>query len=231
MSLSKEQIDQVKTFINRRGFSTIEVEMEILDHVACIIETELEKNPALDVDKAIQTIHRSFGVMGFSVFEDNLVAGFGKKLGRMFRKELWLHWSTKKVWKVLLTIFLLFSLLTFWKNTLNPHLFKVAAFCTLALLGMLPAFYHQRIFKKWGKKSLILGRLLWPFVFGSFSIAYVINLLPVQLIESERTLFNLIILCISALAATSLWSAYSFTRKVYAWTQERWLKYTCQEPE
>jgi hypothetical protein len=43
MSLTVEQITAIKAFINKRGFTTIEVEMEILDHVASAVEAKLEE--------------------------------------------------------------------------------------------------------------------------------------------------------------------------------------------
>ncbi len=38
MTLNKDQIEQIKNFIHSRGFTHIEVEMEILDHVATAVK-------------------------------------------------------------------------------------------------------------------------------------------------------------------------------------------------
>jgi len=73
MSLSKEQIKEIRSFIHSRGFKHIEVEMEILDHVASAVEEKLVDAPDLALNKAIEEVHSSFGPLGFSVFEDELI--------------------------------------------------------------------------------------------------------------------------------------------------------------
>ncbi len=68
--LNKEQIAEIKKFIHSRGFNTIEVEMEILDHVASAVTEKLEADPEKTLDKAIKEVHASFEVFGFSTIED-----------------------------------------------------------------------------------------------------------------------------------------------------------------
>ena len=70
MQLTKEQISEIKKFIHSRGFTHIEVEMEILDHVASAVEAKLETNPNKSITKAIHEVHAGFGPLGFSVMED-----------------------------------------------------------------------------------------------------------------------------------------------------------------
>ena len=45
MKLAQDQITEIKKFIHSRGFTHIEIEMEILDHVASAVEAKMEKNP------------------------------------------------------------------------------------------------------------------------------------------------------------------------------------------
>lgn len=72
MPLNKHQIEQIKQFIHSRGFTHIEVEMEILDHVASAVENKLEKDPSMSLERAIQEVHAGFGPLGFSTFEDSI---------------------------------------------------------------------------------------------------------------------------------------------------------------
>ena len=74
MPLTVEQIDQVKAFINKRGFNTIEVEMEALDHMASKIESLLEEKPDMNFDLAITKAHAGLGIFGFATFEEAIFA-------------------------------------------------------------------------------------------------------------------------------------------------------------
>ena len=226
MTLNKAQIDQIRTFINARGFVHVEVEMEILDHVATAVEDLLDKDPELSLDQAIEKVHLSFGVMGFSAFEDEVQSGLRKKMKRMYLGHLWQHLISSKILKVLTTAIVIFSLLILWFNLLTPGLFKVAAFITVALAGSFPAFYHHRVYKRWGKRSLMTGSLIWPFQFMALAAAYLIQVLPVDYLVDHRLWLNVSFVTISLLVAATTWSVLALTKEVKAYAYDRWLKYT-----
>lgn len=43
MNLSKEQLHQIKALIAQRGFKDVDVQMEILDHVASSVEDKMDE--------------------------------------------------------------------------------------------------------------------------------------------------------------------------------------------
>ena len=223
--LNSAQIEQAQAFIRSRGFTHIEVEMEILDHVACAVEQLLAKDPEMPLDEAIQKVHASFGVMGFSVFEDEVKASLGKRIMRMYRNYLWQCWTSLTSFKMIASAALIFTLLTFWFNTLDADLFKIAAYATLALTGSIPVIQQYRTFRKWSKKSLMLGQLLWPFLFTAFGAAYLLQVLPESYLEGDRMTINVIFVILSLLVATTTWAALLLTKEVYAYTHKHWLKY------
>lgn len=225
VTLTKAQIEQVRTFIHSRGFTHIEVEMEILDHVASAVEVLLTKEPNLSLEKAIQKVHMSFGIMGFSVFEDEIKTSLGKKMMRMYRQQLWHYWSSIKALKMITTAILIFAALTFWFNLLDPDLFRIAAYITVGIIGSIPAFYQNRSFKKWGKKSLMLGQMLWPFLLSAMGATYLIQVLPMDYLAGDRVMFNLVLAFLALLVSTTTWASISFTREVYQYTQKHWLKF------
>ena len=53
VTLTKEQLEELKVFINSRGFVEPVVVLEILDHFACKVEEELEQNPQYSLKKAM----------------------------------------------------------------------------------------------------------------------------------------------------------------------------------
>lgn len=70
MTLTKEQLVELKNYIQKRGFREPVIVMEILDHFACLVEERIVANPDLSLEEAMQHAHSSFGVMGFKTLAD-----------------------------------------------------------------------------------------------------------------------------------------------------------------
>ena len=84
MKLSVEQINLIKAFVSRRGFTYPDVQLEIIDHVASRVEQLITDNPKLSLEEAINITHGEFGEMGFSVFEDSMISSLQKKYFKLF---------------------------------------------------------------------------------------------------------------------------------------------------
>ncbi|PSL05076.1 hypothetical protein [Cecembia rubra] len=88
MKLNKDQIDQLKKLISYKGYPEIDVQYEILDHVACKVEDLMSENPKLSVPDAFQKVHASFGIFGFSTLEESYKKMIEKRLWAYYWKEL-----------------------------------------------------------------------------------------------------------------------------------------------
>lgn len=66
VTLSKEQLKELKEYIISRGILEPVVVMEVLDHFACLVEERMAENDKLTLRDAMYEAHNSFGVMGFS---------------------------------------------------------------------------------------------------------------------------------------------------------------------
>ncbi len=89
MKLAKSQIEQLKKLISYKGYPEIDVQYEILDHVACIVEDMIRENPKLSVPDAFQKVHATFGIFGFSELEESYK--------KMIQKRLWgYYWKALK---------------------------------------------------------------------------------------------------------------------------------------
>jgi hypothetical protein len=89
MKLSKAQIEQLKKLISYKGYPEIDVQYEILDHVACKVEEMMDENPNLSLPDAFQKVHASFGIFGFSELEESYK--------KMIQKRLWgYYWTALK---------------------------------------------------------------------------------------------------------------------------------------
>ncbi|SDA46792.1 hypothetical protein SAMN03080617_00553 [Algoriphagus alkaliphilus] len=85
MNLSPDQISALKKLISFKGYDEIDVQYEILDHVACRVEVLMEENPKLSLEEAFRKTHSEFGIFGFSDLEESYKKGIQKK----FQSRYW----------------------------------------------------------------------------------------------------------------------------------------------
>lgn len=88
MKLTKDQIEQLKKLICFKGYTEIDVQYEILDHVACRVEELMEENPKLELSDAFRKVHASFGIFGFAGLEESYKGMIEKRLRGYYWKEL-----------------------------------------------------------------------------------------------------------------------------------------------
>lgn len=86
MQLSQQQLEEIKQFVLSKGFVYLDVQMEIIDHVASALEERMEADSKLDFSKALQETYNSFGALGFSTIADAVANGLHKKYNRFFWK-------------------------------------------------------------------------------------------------------------------------------------------------
>ena len=84
MKLTKVQIEQLKKMISKKGYVHIDVQYEILDHVACKIEELLEEGPTLSLEDAFRKVHSSFGIFGFSTLEESYTKSIHARVKKVF---------------------------------------------------------------------------------------------------------------------------------------------------
>lgn len=85
MKLNQTQIEQLKKLISYKGYTEIDVQYEILDHVACEVEKLMEEYTNLSLEDAFQKVHASFGIFGFSTLEES----YKKMIEKRLRKSFW----------------------------------------------------------------------------------------------------------------------------------------------
>jgi hypothetical protein len=71
MNLSLDQISTIKKLISFKGYEEIDVQYEILDHLACRIEVLMDENPKLTLEDAFRKAHSEFGIFGFADLADS----------------------------------------------------------------------------------------------------------------------------------------------------------------
>lgn len=109
MNLNNEQLTEIKNFISKKGIQYVDVQMEILDHVASSVEERMNLDENLSFDDALKQTHASFGIFGFGGVEDSIVNAMTKKYKRIFWKTYSSVFNYKYILLVFLAIFLFYQ--------------------------------------------------------------------------------------------------------------------------
>ena len=159
MKLTPHQLDYIRSFINKRGFTALDLQVEIIDHVACRVEDILTKNPAVSFEEAVARTHREFGVFGFSTLEEAMMESLTRKYTNEFALELKQWFSFPTVLLVGGFAILLFQL--FLVVAIN-WLIGFFGFIYLALtIGVI--VYHFKLQRRYRK--MMIMRVTNSFVF------------------------------------------------------------------
>jgi hypothetical protein len=142
MKLSKEQIQQLKKLISYKGYPEIDVQFEILDHVASKIEVLVEENPKLSLPDAFQKVHASFGIFGFSELEESYK--------KMIQKRLWrYYWTALK--DLLLSYRVIFPVGLLYLFFQSSILLQDSSAWLLMIIVFLLFSFSWVVIRYWGK--------------------------------------------------------------------------------
>lgn len=147
MKLSKEQISQLKGLISKKGYPQVDVQYEILDHVACKIEAILDKHPEMSLTTAFQKVHTSFGIFGFSELESSYQKAIQMKTAKFTLQELGKVWTSWKALQPVLLTILYFQLgrfiEVFFPESIIVKMFLILVFLLLVLQAYLGKYLKQ----------------------------------------------------------------------------------------
>ncbi len=148
MNLTKDQLTQIQVFIKQKGFTYIDVQMEILDHVASAVEEKMTKDANLTFANAINQTHKSFGIYGFSSIEDGITRGLDQKYLRLFYKNIVSFFKPKYIAITTLVFLILYKIQYFiqQKELLFP-LFLVAMVALVVILYV--QYFRSQSFKNY----------------------------------------------------------------------------------
>jgi hypothetical protein len=164
MNLNKEQLHQIKEFIAQKGFNGVDVQMEILDHVASSVEDKMEENPLISIDAAVSETHQSFGIMGFSAFADGIANSIRAKYSRLFWRIFFSAFGYKYVLLLCFSIFGVYKM----QELLTANVFYIFfvigllfVFGILTFSSVKPTVYKKFVSFKSGTSFLsFLGYIL-----------------------------------------------------------------------
>lgn len=132
--LNKEELAQVKSWIAKKGYSYLDVQYEILDHVATAIEQKRAVNPELNLEKAFTEVHRSFGIFGFSEMEQSFSSALERRFWRLFGKSLYTQFLQLRYLQIHLALVAIFLLS---KNMISNYTYALPIVFIIILIGFL----------------------------------------------------------------------------------------------
>jgi len=89
MELSKEQVQQLFAFTEKKRVYWYDLQLELVDHLASGIEEEMTKDPSLSFDQALQRTYTDFGIFGFAKVVQEKAAQVQKASRKMWWKEFY----------------------------------------------------------------------------------------------------------------------------------------------
>lgn len=130
MNLNPTQLNTLKSFISKKGVEYIDVQMEVLDHMASAIEDRMNSDQELTFENAIVQTNASFGIFGFSALEDSIVRGMSSKYSTIFWKQFQRFFAFKYVGLVALAFFSVY----YAQMLINNYIAVIVCLVTTSLM-------------------------------------------------------------------------------------------------
>ncbi|WP_339609673.1 hypothetical protein [uncultured Roseivirga sp.] len=223
--LTQEQIAAIKTFIKKRGFNTIEVEMEALDHMASKIEALLEEKPDMNFDLAITKAHASFGIYGLSTLAESIEGSLLQRFKRQFFKELLFYFNSTKIFiPMALTALGYFLLTQYPANDTGMYLhsgFLIYGF----LLAIIPYLIFRKRMSRWEKRSSFAKMSTYGLYITQFIFSQGFGLVTKILYEQSSSAFPYVFVAGFVLTSLTIFINYDLMKWGIATVNEKWAKY------
>ena len=224
MSLTVEQIAAIKAFINKRGFNTIEVEMEALDHMASKVEALLEEKPELNFDVAITKAHADLGIFGFATFENAINSGYTASLRKTRNSELKSYLFGSKALITLAIITIAFSIEKVIPTPNSEKIVAISLYSNGFILLLISVFANIKVYRKWRKKSLIIRNVSMTVGGSAYLMGHLFNTLIGFKLLSQPFIPMVFIVTFSIMTISALIS-FTIIRDAIISSKEKYLKY------
>jgi len=177
MKLTQEQIDQLYLFTRQHYVEYYDLQTELVDHLANSIEEQLQENPKLSFETALNIEFKKFGIFGFMDVVEKRQKALNKKYNKMVISHLKLFFTVPKV------LGTLFSTCILYFSLVHSQSAKVIISGIMLFIFVLFAIGLNILAKKKKKEALKTGKnwMLYEIIFGYSSIT-VMSFIVFQLI-------------------------------------------------
>lgn len=151
MELTKQQIDQLFAFTERKMVRWYDIQVEIVDHLAARIEEKMSADKDLTFEVALRNVYAGFGLFGFAKIVQEKEKGSFALGKRNFKAKLKQQFNWPTILRTL-CIFTLSYLAATWLSRIQ--------FCTLIavlfVIASVLAFYRDKVLHKMKKNLMML---------------------------------------------------------------------------
>ena len=88
MPLTNEQIETLFLFTQKKFVHYYDLQVELVDHLACSIEEEMEKDTTFSFEAALQKVYSRFGLFGFAHVVQQRERALEKQHRELWRKTI-----------------------------------------------------------------------------------------------------------------------------------------------
>lgn len=187
MKLNSEQINRLYSFTRKHFVEHVDLQMELVDHLANGIEQQWLKKPDLSFEEALEMEFKKFGVFGFSGIVEKQSWLLEKKYWKFIGKHLLGFFKIPRILLTSLIFLITFNIVSFSSQTQMNFLLllfvvPLVVFVRKAYLNLKEYKQKTRVEqKKW---------LLEEHIFRYGSGIVILNLL-VQILFNGRYLFTM----------------------------------------
>ena len=145
--LTKSQIQHLFDFTRQHRVRHLDVQIELIDHLASAIESRWAENPNWSFERILETVHNDFGIYGFGKLEMEKQRVIEEKMGRSIWKFVKSYFTIPRL---LATVAIIYGTYQIMLASPNPGLIGKIFFFTqfVVVAGVLCWF-------TWGKKKLM----------------------------------------------------------------------------
>jgi hypothetical protein len=142
MKLTREQIEELYTFVRKKGIEFIDLQDELVDYLANGIETQREEDSSLSFAEALQKEYKKFGIFGF---DDVLM----EKMKSIERRGLTLYLNKlKQFFKIPQVIFTLSLVALFYYLCIHFEFFEYMFLAVILLSVAIVIYFEVKTFKE-----------------------------------------------------------------------------------
>ncbi|MEM6318945.1 MAG: hypothetical protein AAF960_14830 [Bacteroidota bacterium] len=142
--LSKSDIQQLFDFTQQHRVRHLDVQIELVDHLASAIEVKITQNPNLSFQEALDQTYAEFGIFGFGKLEQEKQDAVEKQILRNVRNYVQSFLTPPRIFLTLLAMLPVYQLLN---QVPNPLLFTRMLFGGLFFAGIF-VYYYWLIVKR-----------------------------------------------------------------------------------
>lgn len=164
MTLTPEQIDALYAFTRKKFVPWYDLQVELVDHLAERIAEEMQRDKALNFEKALTRVYAAFGIFGFA----EIVRERSALLQKESNRQLWVEIKSQFNLNNFLKSIAIFAIIIF--AVFNTELLFVAIGSILLLIVDLIFFRKFSLFRMQvrSKKKLMVTQHLPILSLGSF---------------------------------------------------------------